>query len=243
MQYIEVPTGEDAAKKIINSHNKGEPLPIFDVLIFLAWLTTLGVTVANNLKLKQMPVEDVITAIKPEDIEQRHLIEKLLTEMRVMIGCDRVVLGIFHNGVRIGGTNHFKKFSVIYEDTAPGIGSIKSLIQNIPATKIYAEVEEAINSRESKFIAVNKAELIDPGCITHLDSIGVEHLIHRIFFNSDGAYGIMHLQWIESPTELITSIDIASLEKIFHRLETRLEYVVKNKKIPRKFRKTIVKSH
>lgn len=236
MQYIEIPSGEDAAKKIVNSHNKGEPAPLFEVLVFIAWLTTLVVSVANNLKLKKVTLEDAITAIKPEDIEERHLIEKLLTEMRVAIGCDRVVLGLFHNGVRIGSTSHFKKFSIIYEDFAPGVASIKDMVQDVPATKIYTEIEEEVRLRISRFSTIKKAELLESGCIAHLDSIGVEELLNRVFFNSKGAYGIIHLQWLESPEDLVTSVDIARLDKIFHRLETKMQYVIKNKKIPRKFR-------
>lgn len=229
MKYIEVPTGEDAAKKIVDSHNKGEPLPIFDVLIFLAWLTTLFVTIANNFKLRQMPVENVIAYIKPEDIKQRRIVEGLLTEIRTCANCDRAIVGLFHNGITIGGSKHFDKMSAVYESVRHRIESIKDSVKDIPATRLHTEIEMYA---EEKGFSFHSRDKLAPKCISHLDNIGVEVVASRLLTDKQGVFGILHLHWVSKVDDPDLN-ENEQLKKIFNNLENKLRYVVENRKIPK----------
>ena len=82
-----------------------------------------------KVKLSKPISKDIVR----DDIERNLVIFDEISEIRDMLDADRIWICQFHNGGHFLHTNKsIQKFSITYEDTKPGIGSVIHLFTDIP---------------------------------------------------------------------------------------------------------------
>jgi len=110
-------------------------------------------------KLSKPTSKDIVR----DDIERNLVIFDEISEIRDMVDGDRIWISQFHNGGHFLHTNKsIQKFSITYEDTKPGIGSIIHLFTDIPLS-LYSRSMNHIMENKHLWISDFKDETI-PTC-------------------------------------------------------------------------------
>lgn len=107
-------------------------------------------------KLSKPPSKDLIR----DDVERNLVILDEISEIRDMLNADRIWITQFHNGGHFLHTNKsIQKFSITYEDTKPGIGSVIHLFTDIPLS-LYSRSMNHIMENKYLWVSDFKDETI-----------------------------------------------------------------------------------
>ena len=198
------------------------------IAVILPTLTTIGMGIITNSRLNKTTVKNVISFIRRDDIETTREVENILHELLALSKCDRIVIGVFHNGTKIGKI-HKNLMTVFYETRANGIASIKDTVVNIPVELIYDQIINCLDN-PLEFIKYSRVDKDLPlKCIEHLDTIRVAEGWERILINKKNeAYAILQFQWINPPTEnLKLNVErMDQIQTVFNRLKNTLEKIL-----------------
>jgi len=117
----------------------------------------------HTIELIGMVLVAVITALvgpAGDDIERNLVILDEISEIRDMLDADRIWICQFHNGGHFLHTNKsIQKFSITYEDTKPGIGSVINLFTDIPLS-LYSRSMNHIMENKHLWVSDFKDETI-----------------------------------------------------------------------------------
>jgi hypothetical protein len=109
-----------------------------------------------KVKLSKPTSKDIVR----DDIERNLVIFDEISEIRDVVDGDRIWISQFHNGGHFLHTNKsIQKFSVTYEDTKPGIGSVIHLFTDIPLS-LYSRSMNHIMENKHLWISNFKDETI-----------------------------------------------------------------------------------
>lgn len=194
------------------------------VLMTIALVYNSLMITISKFRIDKTAMTDIISFITKDDIKFTEQIEDILNQLLVLVNCDRVVIGIFHNGSSLGHL-HNSYVSIEYEVTADGISSIKEEVKKIPIRKIQTEISNGLET-SNKFIKYNRKDNNLPQkCIQHLDNINVEEIWSRLLITENKeAYAILQFQWVKSPIYNIETdyIRLEQTYRIFNSLNSKL---------------------
>lgn len=109
-----------------------------------------------KIKLSGSNSKDIVR----DDIERNLVIFDEISDVRETLGGDRIWISQFHNGGHFLHTNKsIQKFSITYEDTKPGIGSVIHLFTDIPLS-LYSRAMNHIMENKHLWISDFKDESI-----------------------------------------------------------------------------------
>jgi len=214
-----------ALKDIAKNYKTDTPLVnhLFDGAILLSTALVLVQQWMNRLSILKVATKDILAFVSKRDLAKKTEIENLLHEIRAITACDRVAVGLFHNGTTIGNI-HFTKMSLVYEAVKDGIVSLKTTVKDIAIEHIEAEILLG-NSEEFMRIDVDDSKL-DPKCKKYLDSLSISTVYTRLLqFGNDNIYGIMQLHYFKPCEKSI--IGDRQIQRIFNKATSLIENMIK----------------
>lgn len=210
-------------------HEEGSSFIAF--LILSSSVLSLIISIVNHLNILTLPIRNRITEYTNKEREQILIVENTLREYLVIAGCQRVVIGLFHNGTSVGAI-HFKKMTISHECTTNETISIKSKFDNVSLAKLDQELNKSSSYSFTKFDI--KDDSLPVGCKSYMSENGIQRVLTRLLTNRKGIYGILELHYTETPAfDVINNKELLlQLESVHRKVCTLLDYVIKNKKIP-----------
>ncbi|WP_206758472.1 hypothetical protein [Calothrix sp. FACHB-1219] len=172
-----------------------------------------------------------MTYVTAHSVKQRQYIDFILEELLLVTSSNRAVLGLFHNGTRLGAIS-FTSMSVFHEAVDANTNSLKSRFKNVPIEKIEEEILKGLNSPH-EFIKYSIDQELPPGCLKYLNRNGIHTVYSRVLMNSNkGMYGILEIQYLSQPSNdfLLDKSRINQVELIFSKLTKAIEAIRDNKK-------------
>jgi len=222
----------DAGQELIQKVKDNPPIHFADYLEIFISSIILIIAIYTKLGVSETSTSNMIRYISKKELGQTEEIEDTLKEFLWISHADRVCVGIFHNGQRVGQL-HYDKVSVFYEETGPNIKYIKHNIQNVNLSKVYKHI---INTPENSFSKFSR----DDDAATNinfskfLDSISINTVYSRLLIDPKSLegkndekliYGIVELHYIDSPgkDKLIDPIKVRELDIVFNKLAALLD--------------------
>ena len=211
-----------------NYHNTGIFTAV-DIFTGISSLSVLLVAIASYIKLIQLPIKNVISYISLLDIKTKNKVENILSQMLAIANCNRVCVGIFHDGVNIG-TIHFTKMSVIYEVTSANVAPIKYTVKNVDIDKLESEIL-LTNKDTFTSITLSTAPAL---CKDYMNSVGIKKTLSRRLESDSGIFGLFECQWLEEQPSIDIMNDTPRLEQLnslFRSLYVLLKKLSKTKPV------------
>ncbi|WP_338442371.1 hypothetical protein VZG28_05200 [Synechococcus elongatus IITB4] len=108
---------------------------------------------------------------------ERRRVQDLLAQMAVLIGADRVVLGIFHNGSISFDGLHFSHLAIPFCYEHPSMPLLPELMRDIPVGSVMRELEAIWKTPDNEFVA--RADEVESPCRYYLETRGIKQLVFR----------------------------------------------------------------
>lgn len=240
MKYIiEIPVKPLTPTQELIKDNK-EAISLSGIIIsFIVGISFIGqmvVLLSGHKLLKALRLKDISTFLTKKDIEEQQTMKTLLTELRLLAGCDRSNLELLHDGVKYNKANLYKELSIVYESTNPQIKSTKNRIKNIPIADIFSEILLQVNEKEKdRFYYIKRSDQ-KPDYQASLDSFGVEALLTRVLRNDNNdIIGAIHLEWLKEPTNNPMILKASEINKMFNVINYNIQNLIKGKKLSKKY--------
>jgi hypothetical protein len=186
---------------------------VFSLIIIVLLLTILCKKNKSSLA----------TYVSTKDLSNHNKIEKILKQMRVILDCDRVVIGIFHTENKEDTLLPFKSMSVIYETCKDNVNSKKDSLINLPILNIQSEIR---NLNPYKFIKFSVSQSnVNPNCAAYLEKKGIYTKYCRLLSSKQGAYGILEIHYLTEPSFdfLNNPIKLSMVKECFAELKELLK--------------------
>ena len=160
----------------------------------------------NSHDIKSVAPKNIITKIKPQDVEQDKRIEATMNRIMGICGASRVAIALFTNG-NDAHIFPFKYFSILWEICDNGVAETKPKYQKVPIIKIKGELERCFKS-SGRFVVYSVNEELPDGCKNHLIANNIHTALSRLIGSEkDGYIGIINIQFDANPTLSESTMD------------------------------------
>lgn len=192
---------------------------VFQVLTLLISLCTAIFGWSISVKINNTTVQNVVSRIKPSDLQRDKDIEAILNRMIGISGADRAIVALFTNGQR-AHIFPFRYFSVFWE-VCNGSVATKNNYQHKPLSNIRNELDLCLKNPD-EFYMVSCNDNIPDECKVYMQSINAHTIYCRLIGDREtGYFGIMNLHF-NKPVNL-TYEDTVKLKNTFLLLNKKLE--------------------
>lgn len=83
------------------------------------------------------------------ELEHSRVIDEELEDIRTLLEADRCWISMFHNGgYYLHSSKSMKKFSIMFENSAPGVSGVSMLFNNLPVSLFSKSIEEIVKNKK-----------------------------------------------------------------------------------------------
>lgn len=237
-QHIEQPSKPiNDIKSVINNINVENIADLATILIPIVFAIA-----ANSLKESKERIDNLVRRLNiihketikdilPENYLKR--IDQILAQIAILGDYDRVVLGIFHNGVVGSRYSKFEKLAIISSYAVSGIEELPELGKDINIEDIDIDIELL---RENNNIHISEIDKLlresDSNCYMYLKNRNIHTLKNELLTRKGLDLGILSCHYCSDKQNRISQEDENVISELKREIVSIIDvYAQTNKKI------------
>lgn len=219
------------------------PVSIDTVADFLSiFLSIVFAVLARELSKNKESIDKILRNVKHISAEKKtsllsdhylKRIDQLLAQIAIIGDYDRVVLGIFHNGVVGARYSKFEKFLIASSYVVSGIEEVPEMGKDLNVSKIsidLAILEKSIDG--AMVIDAENVNMYGSNCFLYLKNRNIQHLNNQLLTSSDGLHlGILSKQYCSHDIPNLDERDIETINTLTQEVRSIIEVYAKTGKV------------
>lgn len=246
-EYIEDPLQIDspAIHEIVEQDSNVIHLPIGidTVADFLSiFLSVIFAIFARELSKNRDSINKILRNVrhisaetKTSLLSEQYLkrIDQLLAQIAIIGGYDRVVLGIFHNGVVGMRYSKFEKFLIASSYVVSGIEEVPEMGKDLNVSDIsidLALLERFIDG--AMVVDTKNVDMYGSNCFLYLKNRNIHQLNNQLLTSNDGLHlGILSKQHCSHDVTTLSEKEIETIDTLTQEVASIIEVYAKTGKV------------